>query len=323
MWSVAGFAMVTIMDFAMRQEGGDGLLFGHETRLDAFVGLAVALVAFIAWPAILVFIAVEMVRDGPIEEGSAPLRRASLPEPTVSWPSPSWMPPEDDEELLCRMIRLRLKKDPRLAGQGPPNRWPRSSLWQTTEAVLVETAFAYLTLRLDGLSPPAICGRLIERGATVGGGKAPSGLRSMVRARLRHEDTAYLELGPGVLGAATGLAVRYFRRRLAERLSSDQVPRSDWLGEALTPDEVERDFEGLIFASEGRLPDWQDRLAAKRREWALLALRVRESDRVHPYQAPEGARGLALVRNGRPIDHIAAARPQESSEDTVPPADDR
>lgn len=325
-WSVAGFAMATLMDFAMRHEDGRGFLFGHETRLDAVIGLMVALAAFIAWPVFLILIAVEIVRDGPIKEGQAPLQRVRQPVPVAKWPNPSWMPPEDDDELLCRMIRLRFKKDPRLAGQGPPHRWPRESLRQTAEAVLADTVYAYLTLRREGLPPQAICRRLIDRIGGVDGSNTPAGLRSMVRARLHHKDPAYLELGPGVLGAATGLAVRYIRRRIAERLSSPEFPRPDWLGEDLTAEEVERDFEGLVFPSEGQLPDWQERLAAKRREWDLLKLRMGESDGVRRYRAPEGsgcARGLALIRDGQPIDYIAAVHPDEGDQDAQPQDADR
>lgn len=317
MWSVAGFAMVTIMDFALRHDGDDGLLFGRENTFETVIGLLVALAAFIAWPVFLIWCAVEMARGEPLEEGRAPLRRAPEPKPVANWPNPSWMPAQDDEELLCRMVRLRLMRDPRLEGQGPPHRWPRDSLWNTTEAVLAETVFAYLTLRLDGLPPPAICRRLIDRFDGVDDRDTPTGLRSMVRARLRHADPDYLDLGPRVFGASTGLAVRYFRRRLAERRSSPEFPKAKWLREELTLDEVERDFEGLVFPSEGRLPDWQHRLTEKLREWSLLALRIRDSDRIHRYRAPEGARGLALVREGRPIDYVAAARPDETTPEAV------
>ena len=308
MWSVAGFAMVTIMDFALRHDGDDGLLFGRKNTFETVIGLLVALAAFIAWPLFLIWCAVEMARGEPLEETSAPLRRAPEPEPVANWPNPSWMPPQDHEELLCRMIRLRLMKDPRLAGKGPPHRWPRDSVWDTTEAVLAETVLAYLTLRLDGLSPDIICRRLMDRFDGVDDHDAPTGLRSMVRTRLRQTDPDYIDLGPQVLGASTGLAIRYARQRLAERRRSPDFPRAKWLREELSLEEVERDFEGLVFPSEGRLPDWQDRLTEKLREWSLLALRIGDTDRIHRYQAPNGARGLALVREYRPVDYVAAAR---------------
>lgn len=310
MWSVAGFAMVTFMDAAMRHEG-EGLLFGHETKFDATIGLLVAVFVFIAWPAILIYCVVVTVRGGDVQLASAPLRKAPQPEPLPArQPNPSWMPPEDDEELLCRMIRLRLKKDSRLAGQGPPSRWPPKSLWQTPEAALLDAVQAYLELHADRLSPAEIAERINERLGGVDDHGSTVGLRAHIKHRMQREDPDYLTLGRAVLNAAAVLAVQHTRRKLDRRRDMFTYPLPDWLKETLSPVDVERDFEGLMFPRGERPGDWRRRLAEKQREWRFLALRMAEDDILKRYRADgtDRERGIALVRRGRPVGHIAAIR---------------
>lgn len=317
MWSVAGFAAVTAIDVAMRHEDGKGLLFGQETKANAIMGLLAAVAIFVFWPVAIVLIAVAALRHGDAQLASAPLRRAppseSLP---ARQPNPSWMPPEDDEELLCRMIRLRLKKDPRLAGHGPPRRWPPESLWQTPEAVLLDAVQAYLELHSDQLSPAEIADRINERFGGADDHDSTIGLRAVIKDRIQREDPDYLTLGRAVLNPAAVLAIKHTRGKLDRRRDRFTYPEPDWLKETISPGDVERDFEGLMFPRGRRLGGWRQRLAEKRREWRILTLRMAEGDILNRYQA-DGTdldRGIALVRAGRLVGHVSAI-PGTASDD--------
>lgn len=314
MWSVAGFAFLAFMDAAMKSEGDDGIFFHWQNGEDAVVGICMSLTVFLFWPLFVVLSAVLALRPDLDPAFKAPLVKApqGVPRRRIHLPrldTPFWQPPEHEAEVVSRMIRLRFKKDRRLAGEPPPWRWPMERLWATTESLLLELVRGYLALREDGLTPADIVARL-EAARSDGAAHPPDPrLRPYLKWRLAQADPDYLALGHRVLAPALRLAIRWARRTLV----GEVPPSMAWLCEDLTSAEVDAAFEGL-FAPDAPLPEnWRDALAAKRREWAVLKLRMRDGDRLRRYEGrPDGAannhtgRGIALLREDNIIGWTAA-----------------
>lgn len=322
MWSVAGFAMVTFADAASKAEGDDGIFFYWRNGEDVFVGIFLSLLIFLFWPLFIILMAVLALRPDLDPAMKAPLVRApqGLPRRRIHLPrldTPFWKPPEHEAEVVSRMIRLRFKKDQRLAGEPPPWRWPMERLWATTESLLLELVRGYLALREDGLAPADIVARL-EAARSVDGIRPPDArLRPYLKWRLAKTDPDYLALGWRVFGPALALAIRWSRQtsRRGETLPAE------WLGAAIAPDEVEPAFEGLFFPAGPHPENWRDALMEKRREWALMALRFKEGDTVMQYCEPageelSGRHGIALVRDGRAVAWITAVAVAQEAEGT-------
>jgi hypothetical protein len=98
------------------------------------------------------------------------------------------------ETILVQMIELRRRKDSRLRYGKRPSDWPMFQLWETTEAVLLNTVEDYAWLKDAGLSDHAALQRLEAVDA------APSmptretvPLRELVTKKLRMVDPNYLD----------------------------------------------------------------------------------------------------------------------------------
>lgn len=324
MWSLAGFALVTFADAAMKSEGEDGIFFHWRDGEDVFVGIFVSLVIFLFWPLFIILMGVQALRPDLDPAFKAPLVRAPAGRPRyrIRMPrldSPFWQPPEHEAEVVTRMIRLRLKKDPRLTGEPPPWRWPMSRIWDSTEAHLLELVRGYLALREDGLAPSEIVAQM-ERLRDASPDKAPDArLRPYLAWRIRQADPEYVALGQRVFGPALRQAIRWARRQS----QSDEVLPADWLGEEISREDVEPAFEGLFFPAGPRPENWREALETKRRAWRLLTLRMREGDRIRHYGEPTaedeeeaGEHGIALVRDGEALAWIAAVTVLEEPEET-------
>jgi hypothetical protein len=314
MWSVAGFALTTFIDAAAKSEGDGGIFFHWRNGEDAFIGIFVSLVVFLFWPLVILFMLVLALRPDLDPVLKAPLVRAPQGQPRrgVRLPrldSPFWQPAEQEAEVVSRMIRLRLKKDRRLAGEPPPWRWPMERIWASTEAQLLGLVRGYLTLREDGLAPAEIVARLeAERGA-ADSERLDARLRPYIKWRIAQMDPDYATLGIRVFAPALRLAIRWARGKSKPK---DGLP-AEWLGEEVAPEEVEPAFERLFFPAVPSPDNWRDALDGKRREWALMKLRMREGDRILHYTRPiaedeeaPGDHGIALVRDGRAVAWVAA-----------------
>jgi len=314
MWSLAGFALVTFADAAMKSEGEDGIFFHWRNAEDAFVGIVASLLIFLFWPLFIILMGVLALRPDLDPTFKAPLVRAPTGKPRyrirmLRLDLPFWQPPEHEAEVVTRMIRLRLKKDPRLAGEPPPWRWPMQRIWDSTEAHLLELVRGYLALCEDGLGPADIVARMEKQSGGIPDEPPDVRLRPYLAWRIRQADPEYIVLGRRVFSPALRLAIRWARRQS----QSDEVLPSDWLGDEITSGDVEPAFEGLFFPAGPRPENWREALEAKRREWRLLTLRMREGDRVLQYAEPVnddmdgfGEHGIALVRNGEAITWVAA-----------------
>lgn len=312
-WSVAGFALLTFVDAVAKSEGDDGIFFHWQNGEDAFVAIFMSLFLFLLWPLFIILMAVLALRPDLAPEMKAPLVRApqGAPRRRIHLPrldTPFWKPPEHEAEVVSRMIRLRLKKDRRLAGEPPPWRWPMERIWASTEAHIMELARGYLALREDGLAPAEIVARLeAERDGAANPPDAR--LRPYLKWRIAQADPDYAALGRRVFSPALAMAIRWARRAPG----GETTPSTAWLCEDLISAEVDAAFEGL-FAPGAPLPEnWRDALAAKRREWAVLKLRIRDGDRLCRYEGgPDGAasdhagRGIALLRKDTIIGWTAA-----------------
>jgi hypothetical protein len=314
MWSVAGFALLALVDAAAKSEGDDGVFFHWRNGEDVFVGIVMSLVISLFWPLFIILMVVLALRPDLDPSMKAPLVRApqGASHRRIHLPrldTPFWKPPEHEAEVVSRMIRLRLKKDPRLAGEPPPWRWPMERLWTSTEAHLLELVRGYLALREDGLMPPEIVARL-ETGRDAADSAPPDArLRSYIKWRIAQADRDYAALGRRVFGPALTLAIRWAR---GQSRPKDGLP-DDWLGEEIAPEEVEPAFEGLFFPAGPHPENWRDALDGKGREWAVMKLRMRGGDRILHYarliaedEEEAGEHGVALVRDGRAIAWIAA-----------------
>jgi len=318
MWSIAGVATLALTDAAMRHEEGEGI-FEQRRGVEAAVVMIMASLFFLLlWPLAWILAVVLAVRPDLDPDLKAPLRRAWRRKPRlrIALPrldTPWWKPAKHDTEVLSRMIRLRLKKDPRLAGEAPPWRWPQDRLWGTTEAMLLVTVQQYLALWTDGRSAGDIVRRIEDlRGAPAGTPPDPR-LRPYLRWRLAEADPSYLALGHRVFAPAAIQAIRWARKSLVDACGTEPFPPADWLGAKISPNEVEPAFEGLFFPAGPRPENWREALTWKRREWALMKLRWREGDAIMQYREPAtdgeespGQHGIALVRNGRAIAWISA-----------------
>ena len=316
MWSVAGFALTTFTDAAAKSEGDDGIFFHWRNGEDAFIGIFVSLFVFLFWPLVILFMLVLALRPDLDPELKAPLVRAPQGQPRrrVRLPrldSPFWQPPKHEAEVVSRMIRLRLKKDHRLAGEPPPWRWPMERIWASTEAQLLGLVRGYLTLREDGLAPAEIVARLEAERGDADFERPDARLRPYIKWRLARMDPDYAALGIRVFAPALKLAIRWAR---GQSQPKDGLP-AEWLGEEVAPEEVEPAFEGLFFPAGPRPDNWREALDGKRREWALIKLRMRGRDRILHYAGPivedeegPGDHGIALVRDGRAVAWIAAVK---------------
>ena len=323
MWPVAGFAFVAFMDAAMKSEGDNGIFFHWQSGEDAVVGICMSLTVFLFWPLFVVLSAVLALRPDLDPAFKAPLVKAprGVPRRRIHLPrldTPFWQPPEHEAEVVSRMIRLRLKKDRRLADEPPPWRWPMERLWATTESLMMELVRGYLALREDGLAPADIVARL-EAARPVGAAHPPDArLRPYLKWRLAQADPDYLALGHRVFAPALRLAILWARAQIRRE---GNLP-NEWLGVAITLDEVEPSFEGLFFPAGPHPNNWRDALAGKRREWALIKLRLKEGDTLMQYCEPagddgefNGQHGIALVRNDRAVAWIAAVAAEVEAEE--------
>jgi hypothetical protein len=329
MWSIAGVATLALADAAMRHEEGEGIFEQCRSVENTVAMVLILLLVLLFWPVAWIAAAVLAFRPDLDPDLKAPLRRASHRKPRlrIAMPrldSPWWKPAEHDSEVLSRMIRLRLKRDPRLAGAAPPWRWPRDRLWRTTEAMLLEAVQQYLALWTDGLSAQDIVRRIEDlRGAADGPPTDPR-LRPYLRWRLAQADPDYLRLGHRVFAPAALQAIRWARKSLLGANRADPFPPAEWLVEEISPDEVEPAFEGLFFPAGPRPENWREALIWKRREWALMKLRLREGDDVMQYQEPPaadaesaGQHGIALVRDGRAVAWIPAVAAEDIEEEEI------
>lgn len=200
------------------------------------------------------------------------------------------------ESVLVEMIEQRRRKDSRLRRLGQPNSWPMSQLWKMPEAVLLDMAedFAWLRdAKLDDQSALLHLERIDGKTSDSSQRKITS-LHELVTRKLSAIDPTYVVSDSEVITKQVQVAERWAREEIQRIKSERPYPPREWLTERVT------------------LADIGDVRSLSHRKWSsVIKARATERDELWRFSSPAdqwqnlaGRAGFALVREGRPIDHV-------------------
>jgi hypothetical protein len=206
------------------------------------------------------------------------------------------------ETILVQMIELRRRKDPRLGRAKPADRWPMFQLRETPEATILSTMEDFRWLKDAGLDDQSA----LRRMETLTSGNASpllgSGftLRGLIAISLKTVDPSYLALGDEILVRQLEIADKWVQDQIQWTKSQPAFPPIEWLKKRVTEQEIDSGQAGRILAS-----------VPKHTDWLHVRARLVAGDEIWEFDSPRedwerlmGWRGIALIRDGRPIAHI-------------------
>jgi hypothetical protein len=294
-WVGLGLVGVCAMELASRSSDGGGHGPLSQGSVESSIGFNAALIAGAPFLFLFAFgVCLQM-----LWQGSVPLTNR------IWWPARAakfitFDTRPSRETTLVQMIDLRRRKDPRLRGAKAAGNWPRFQLWETPEATILNTVEEFRWLKDAGLSDEASLQRL----EALAGGNAASPvavptLRELVARRLTAEDPPYLALDGKILGLQLEMAEKWAQEEIRWAKLAPAYPPIEWLIKRISVDDLGL---GDMSSASG------SRHAA---EWSRLLARFTEGDELWEFSSPRkdwerliGRKGVALVRDGRPIAHI-------------------
>jgi hypothetical protein len=305
-WIVLGIFTVVTVEIASRASGTKGLL--SQDRILASFGYSVALIA--GAPFLLLFSTAVSAKV--LWQGQIPVIGRAW------WPARAakFTPPASRETILCQMIELRRKIDPRLRHRGSPSNWPMFQLWETTEAVILEIVEQYLWLRDGGLVEQIALEKIeIFHRATIDVDLEPGiSMRSYIFRRVTEIDPLYLSQGTKLLDRAISVAERRAYDEIKQKKLQPSFPPKEWLKQRISAPMVERQRAPLVLGGLRITIDQRsfdlDAAIPQKRDWDRIKLRMLPDDELWTFNSPPetwqalaGRMGVALIRDGRAIDH--------------------
>ncbi|MBO6560479.1 MAG: hypothetical protein JJ959_08080 [Nisaea sp.] len=217
--------------------------------------------------------------------------------------------PANRNSTLVEMIALRRRSDPNLKDMPHPEKWIIADLWRTAEAAVLEIVELASLLKFDGFTEEEIIERIEAwRSATVERPELPpSDIDSYVRYRVECEAPRYPLDNKKLFARTLEIAKAYAEVSTKSSAAEDSVPR-EWLEERISLIELDRKLIEMQ-----RIPGGPGGLflSPKKDEMARIKLRMRKEDELWIYESPPetwinlgGRRGVALVRDGKPIENI-------------------
>ena len=208
---------------------------------------------------------------------------------------------------LVDMIALRRRRDPALRGRPPPDQWPMAALWPTPEGIVLEIIELHTLLRADGMTDQQTIERIEtwRRTIAVAHDPPPSELQVYIKFRLQLEAPGYpienAKLFTKVMARAGAYAAAALTKTTAE-----PWPPVDWLEKRIGLIDLDYGTENAGFVNE-HSGEW----SPYRRAFSRIALRMRDDDELWTFASPPetwrrlmGRRGVALVRQGKAIEHV-------------------
>lgn len=226
---------------------------------------------------------------------------------------------QEEEEInhlfaTCKMIDQRRRVDKTIKREKRASQWPSNKVLATPESLITNIVEFCEFLKNDGYSEEESI-RKIATFSNQALSQENVNLVSYLKLRLEASDPSYLALGPDLLNAAAVIAVAYARKVIEKRRSETPFPPVGWLGEKIAHDNVStyrntlcaRTLDGKDGVIEAPVPESRD--------WIRFQLRIKPDDEIRSFSGSLipgsglGYRaGMALVRNGVPIEHIVTIR---------------
>jgi hypothetical protein len=294
-WVVLGLVEVCAMELAYRSSDGGGNGPLSQESLLSSIGLSAALI--VGAPFVLLFafgVCLQM-----LWQGRVPItNRIWWPARAAKFITLDTRPSR--ETTLVQMINLRRRKDPRLRGAKAACHWPRFQLWKVPEATILNTVEDFRWLKDAGLNDQAALQRLK---ALAGGDPDPPlpvdfTLHTFVARRLNIEDPQYVALGDQMLVEQLEIADKWAQDEIRWAKLEPAYPPIEWLDKRIGVDDIDLDTSSTLGLRH-------------RGHWNLLLARITEGDELWEFNSPRehwetltGRKGVALVRDGRPIAHI-------------------
>ena len=210
--------------------------------------------------------------------------------------------PTSPENVICRMVDLRMAKDKRIRNGPRPGDWMIWQLWTSPEGVLLRTFTRALWHQDSGLSAADAWARICPSAADeISKSKdADQARRLGAAAVLKAIDPPYLELGDELIGAVLAHATEWAEREVKAVKTGKPYPPLEWLSEELSFDE----YVSELFAEPRKDTSWSRSL----QDAIDLKHLFSPVDKIWRYKSPPetwrslgGRAGFALVRDGRPI----------------------
>lgn len=223
-----------------------------------------------------------------------------------SRPEPPTGPVRDRDDLMCRMINLRLAVAPEPGRPSSADHWPMYQFSETPEADLAAAVDMFLWNE-DAVHPlvPDSGGALVE----------VLQLRSEMRekvlaycsAAMKLKHPQYLQLGHNIFERSVDLAIEWALNEIGRAVRDRPYPPPSWWTEQLSWQVVMNgDFGSSVNVHE--LEHGTSRLSV---QWRTMMSRRSESDEIWSFQSPPetwqrlgGRAGLVLVRRGRPVSSV-------------------
>jgi hypothetical protein len=218
----------------------------------------------------------------------------------------------NEDTAVCEMIDLRRRVDKRLKSaralskwslfnkrlksELAASRWPLFKVWQSTEALIFNIVAFCLILKDDGCTEYDAIKRLAEFSEQPLPNLENIDLNSYLKLRLQTADAEYMALGSEIFNKAVEIATTCAKDQIKKRKEESLFPPVAWLG-AKIPLEKVAEYHN------------------KDREWLRFQVRMKPDDEVRSFSGfaiPESnlsfRAGMALVRQGKPIEHLITVR---------------
>jgi hypothetical protein len=312
-WLVIGVSLIICIELVTRADESTGPL--SQDRLLSSVAYSAALLA--GAPVLVLYslsICAQILWQGRIPISNRVWWSARARNTAASDSLPS-----SRETTLCEMIRLRQRKDPRLRCRRAPSNWPMFELWETTEAIILDTVEKHLWLCEDGLDDQVALEKIevFRTGSATSHIKPNSTPQSYLAHRLSVEDPGYLVLGEKVLLEAIRIAEEWAHTEICRTTSDRPYPPKHWLKARVSLSEVEGGkslpfgYGGLAMINPAAWTEGLGLDAREDRNWQRVKLRMLPSDELWTFSSPPeywrglaGRMGIVLIRNDRPIEHV-------------------
>jgi hypothetical protein len=137
----------------------------------------------------------------------------------------------DRESILVQMIEQRRPRDPRLRKAKRADDWPMFQLWETPEAIILDTIEDFRWLKDADLNDQSALQRLEDcaNGNTSASLDRDVSVREYIVRRLKMADPSYLTLGDAILVQQIETAEKWVRDEIQWTKSEPAFPPTEWL----------------------------------------------------------------------------------------------
>lgn len=227
---------------------------------------------------------------------------------------------QEAEELdyisaTCKMIGLRRSVEKNIKREKSARHWPIYKILSTPESIITNIVEFHQFLKNDGLTEE----ESIRRLADFSGQELPPGegvnLISYIKLRLQAQEPVYLSFGDDLLNRAVSIASACAETAIAKRKSATPFPPASWLQEEIPHDKILAHRNRLYARTLGGKDEVIEAEIPESRDWVRFRLRLKPDDEIRSFSGSlipghglSYRAGIALVRNGVPIEHIVTIK---------------